>query len=111
MSDAIYLADKAFLLLIEKLEDYMVEGEIKKVVAWEAEDMEPAEFEPYLQFYLKWDGCCHLWFGDEEKRDGYLHLCDRRGWERHCQMMTELYEWSVKVIPHHVDKGVNNAKA
>jgi hypothetical protein len=37
-----------------------------------------AEAEPYVRGTIKWDGCSHVYFGDE---DGYLHLCGRRSFD------------------------------
>jgi hypothetical protein len=30
------------------------------------------EAENFVRGSIKWDGCSHVWFGDD---DGYLHLC------------------------------------
>jgi hypothetical protein len=31
----------------------------------------------YVHGFIKWDGCSHLYFGDD---DGYLHVCGSRNW-------------------------------
>ena len=57
---------------------------------WYSTDIEDgtAEFEKATRFiegFIKWDGCSHCWFGDDE---GYLHLCGAKdlasvGWVLH----------------------------
>jgi hypothetical protein len=73
-----------------------VMGTVDEATSWG--DDGPGDFEHYLDFYMKWDGCCHINFGDKGT-DGYLHLCSRYAWENHKQLMDELWQWAVKALP------------
>lgn len=68
-----------------------ISGHVDEVVAWDPDTHEPLEFGRYLAFYLKWDGCGHVWFGNQS---GYLHLCGASAWEKHNRLMAELFEWA-----------------
>ena len=50
-----------------------------EVVSWEVDSNAPSDVEKYLKGYVKWDGCSHFWFGDD---DGYMHLCGREDFDR-----------------------------
>lgn len=73
------------------------EGTIDEVIAWDENDV-PVEVERYLTFYMKWDECCHINFGEKDN-DGYLHLCGEDSFKQHAQLMTELFAWAKKEIP------------
>ena len=79
-----------------------VQGEVHAVTAWKS-DYTPLEFELYLTFYMKWDGCCHITFGERQseknEQDGYLHLCGAHCFENHIWLMAELYRWAERAIP------------
>ena len=40
-----------------------VSGTAEYVVSWDGETREPNKTERHLEFYMKWDGCCHLSMG------------------------------------------------
>lgn len=51
---------------------------------------EVSETEPYLRAYMKWDDCCHWWFGDgsePHEGQGYLHTCTET------QALVDLISW------------------
>lgn len=75
---------------------------VKEVTAW-GEDNQPLDADLYCNAYLKWDGCCHVWFGEEDENDkqsGYLHLCGVGSWKNHVAMM----EWLYKLAETHIGK-------
>lgn len=43
----------------------------------------------YLSGFMKFDGCCHFNFGDQ---DGYLHLCSRQGIDNLRDVIDALWE-------------------
>jgi hypothetical protein len=110
MSEIIWFVDKKFRATVLDKGDYSVSGYIDEVVAWDETDEsgDSWEYERYLKFYMKWDACCHINFG-QESHPGYLHLCEPSSWHNHCQLMQELFDWSVQTIPKHMDKEKNNA--
>lgn len=81
---------------------HYVEGEVHRVTGWD-DQRRPVDKELYLRYYMKWDGCCHVWFGERVApagaQDGYLHLCGEDSWKHHTQLMTELFAWAKKTIP------------
>ena len=83
-----------FLLQEIEKHDLFLKFNIKKCISWDMDD-EIAETEDYMSGYVKWDGCSHVWFGEEDNgnRDGYLHLCGKEQWELHCKMMVAVYEY------------------
>jgi hypothetical protein len=74
-----------------------VSGQVEQISAWDEND-DPADFEEYLSFYMKWDECCHINFG-EDGNPGYLHLCGEHDWKLHSMLMSELFQWAKKYIP------------
>lgn len=81
-------------LTVTDTKTHSVSATVEEVVAWD-EDGSPLEFQPYLKCAMKWDGCSHLWFGDE----GYLHICGAECFEKHLFLIKELYRWAEKSIP------------
>lgn len=73
---------------------------VYEISCWDMQN-KPIESEIYLTGYIKWDGCSHIWFGDEDnegRQNGYVHLCGLPFWERHSKMMTNLYDYAKKNI-------------
>ncbi len=93
-----------FILTVTERSEASIHGIIEEVTGWHLDaGKTPWDKELYLKFYLKWDSCCHVWFGEEEdgKSDGYLHLCGPEYWANHTALMTWLYQWAEKAIPMH----------
>lgn len=77
--------------------DVSCEFKVRSISSWEADDSKsPVEedIEEYLSMSVKWDGCSHLYFGDEIE-DGnynsYFHFCGARDYKRHVRLLHELY--------------------
>lgn len=66
-----------------------------EVCSWSADTNEVSETELYLKGYVKWDGCSHFWFGES---DGYLHLCGKRYFEKHKEVMDKIWDICSKKI-------------
>lgn len=91
-----------FRITVTKREGHYIDGTVEEIQVWEGDaEHTPAQFDPYLAFYMKFDGCCHVWFGEEVdgKRDGYLHMCGARTWKKHILLMQYLYKWAAATIP------------
>lgn len=80
-----------------KYSDTSCEYKVKQISAWEAdESKKPIEedMEDYLSMTVKWDGCSHLYFGDEVE-DGvynsYHHFCGAEDYKKHVRLLHELY--------------------
>jgi len=95
-----------FLIKIIGDNKYCMEFEVYEVGGYE-ENREtgkydvPCDLKLYVTGTIKWDGCSHLWFGEKEendKQDGYLHLCGKYWWKNHIDMMNALYELAEKTI-------------
>lgn len=50
------------------------------------EDVHAAE--RYFAGSVKWDGCSHVYFGDD---NGYLHLCGREHFDRIASVLLQVY--------------------
>lgn len=77
--------------------DVSCEFKVRSIGAWEADDSKTPyedEIEEYLSMTVKWDGCSHLYFGDEQE-DGvynsYHHFCGATDFKRHVRLLYELY--------------------
>lgn len=70
-----------------KVDPYFIEFSVYEVISWNM-DYSVSEKELYLKGSIKWDGCSHVWFGDE---DNYLHLCGKDTWLNHCKVMVAIY--------------------
>ena len=76
--------------------DYEVSVQFKvfEVTSWSTNE-KVIDTEKYLEGYIKWDGCSHIWFGDEDK---YIHLCGVGAWKNHNQVMDAIWEVCSKKI-------------
>lgn len=84
------------LFLIEFTEDdfeYSAVFNVYIVNSWI--DDEPEETELYLKGIVKYDGCSHFWFGEQE---GYLHLCGKFYYEAHKKLMDAIWNICSKKI-------------
>jgi hypothetical protein len=68
-----------YLIKCNSDKDYRLEFEVWQVNSWTM-DNKPLEDdqEIFVKGTIKWDGCSHIYFGDE---DGYLHLCGHKYFE------------------------------
>ena len=69
--------DDRVLFLIEITEpiEASLDFNIWEVTAWDEDQNIVLEYnEKYISGRIKWDGCSHIWFGDE---NGYMHLCGK----------------------------------
>ena len=91
-----------FLINIEPDIEYSMTFEVFEVAGWECDEQHtPIDLELYMTGFIKWDGCSHVWFGEKEedqKQDGYLHLCGKAQWDKHCKMMMAVYDLAERTI-------------
>ena len=80
-----------------KYSDVSCEFNVRQIQSWEADDSKkPIEedIEEYLSLTVKWDGCSHLYFGDEQE-DGtynsYHHFCGAHDFKKHVRLLHFLY--------------------
>lgn len=92
-----FMLNDDFRVTVEKENEWSRIGFVEQVYEWDISD-NPISFAHYLSFYMKWDACCHINFGDKGA-DGYLHLCGDYSWVKHNQMMSDLFAWARKDIP------------
>lgn len=101
----------SFRLTVTHRSSHTISGTVEEITSWAGDgSWAPGESELYLKFYMKWDGCCHVWFGEEDeegKQDGYLHLCGADSWDKHIALMRWLYKWAEAEIPMQTDVSGN----
>ena len=89
-----------FQIRVTEKGDHFINADIFEVISWRM-DNEPLETELYCKAYMKWDGCCHVWFGEEaetNKPNDCLHICGVRSWKGHVAMMEALYRFAEENI-------------
>jgi hypothetical protein len=77
-----------------EVSDYSMNCVVYKATGWTMGN-EIIEDEKYLSAYIKWDGCSHFWFGDEDK---YQHLCGKTAVDNHCKVLQAVWELAEKSI-------------
>ena len=104
MEDKLMIQDDSgyywFKLVTKELRDFVWDFELYQCTQWTMDKKQDA-FELYLQGSIKWDGCSHIWFGEkdeQDKTDGYLHLCGGWYWELHSRVMYEIWDLAPIVI-------------
>lgn len=53
------------------------------------------EAQTYIKGVVKWDGCCHYYFGDE---DGYIHLCGGGNIKNLMEVVKKIYNRSGELM-------------
>ena len=87
-----------FIIYMEEDLDYYMNFKVYQVSSWSTND-DPCQMDLYVHGTIKWDGCSHLYFGDEyQDEDGYIYLCGKYYWDLHNKMMTNLYKLASEVI-------------
>lgn len=97
-----------FVVTLTDKKSHSISGHVDEVTAWDPNGSEDprdwtvSETERYLKFYMKWDGCHHIWFGDEgdDGPDAYLHLCGSSCWDKHIALMAWLWQFAEAEIEH-----------
>jgi hypothetical protein len=94
--------DVSFLLKRKNTNyEYSFDFEVFEVISWSENEKTgcvdvPHEIEPYISGFIKWDGCCHFYFGGDIR--GYLHLCGKDCIEKHHKIIDYLYDLAKKTI-------------
>lgn len=95
-------SDGLILFFIEVSGDteYKMQFKVYEVGGWLSDgENTPIDLELYVHGVVKWDGCSHIYFGDDfGNPDGYLHLYGKSCYERHVSVMLELYNFASKTI-------------
>ena len=87
-----------FVLNSTETSPYHVKGRMYEIHTWGMDNV-PMEMEPVLDFYIKWDGCSHIDFLDENgEDDSYRHICGGFGWRGLCRAMEALFKWAMSNI-------------
>jgi hypothetical protein len=56
------------------------------------------EPEPYLRGFLKWDACCHFYFGEADNQ-GYIHICGPENFRKHIDLFEYLLKRGREIVP------------
>ena len=70
------------------------EFEVYIVTAWDMKQ-NPIEYEDLFRGFIKWDGCSHVWVGDQ---DGYLHLCGGSEWFKIIECLEQIWKMAPSII-------------
>ena len=91
------------LMEVVALESHHIDFKVYEVTSWDIDTNEPIEKDLYLTGTIKWDGCSHIWFGNEKdgNHDGYLHLCGKTFWDMHAKLMTDIYQYAADNIANY----------
>lgn len=65
--------------------DYVARGAMSSMDCVE----DPLAAARYVSGSVKWDGCSHVNFGDDQ---GYLHVCGREGFDKLANILAQIYE-------------------
>jgi len=92
-----------FTIRVDERSDHYLNVSVFECTAWSCDDPgDVVDDELYLEAYLKWDACHHVWFGEkgpDDLRDGYMHLCGVHSWLSHINVMEALYRFAQREIP------------
>lgn len=98
-----------FLIKVTELKPHFINFEVYEVTSWKTDEKStPCDADLYVEGFIKWDGCSHVWFGEKEEddsRDGYIHLCGKDSWLKHSKVMMKIYEYGADKIENY-DKTV-----
>lgn len=85
-----------FFINCKEDKEYSLEFEVIEVQGWSM-DKEPSEEhqELFLKGTIKWDGCSHIYFGDEI---GYMHLCGNGCFENVKKVLDAVWNKAEKEI-------------
>lgn len=72
-----------------------IKFKVFEVASWDSDTKMPIDQELYLEGYIKWDGCSHFWFGDE---DSYIHMCGKQCFENHKKVFDALWDLAARTI-------------
>ena len=67
---------------------------VHEVISWTM-DNEVSDIEELLNGHIKWDGCSHIWFGDNDK---YLHLCGKSEFDKLKKVLDAVWDKAEKEI-------------
>lgn len=84
-----------FLIEFDEGQNFETRAEFSvfEVTSWI--DDKPCDIELYLKGTIKWDGCSHIYFGDE---NGYLHLCGKFYFDQHKKVIDAIWDVCSKKI-------------
>lgn len=80
-----------------KYKEVSCEFTVRKITSWHSDDTkQPYEddIEEYLNMTVRWDGCSHLYFGDQivdGNYSSYYHFCGAADFKRHIRLLHTLY--------------------
>lgn len=100
--------------VVYQIDDYNVEFKAYEIVAndgkkmYERKDSKGSGDEVYelkdaqtlIRGLVKWDGCSHFFFGDEE---GYIHLCGRYCIVNVSELIKKIFYRSGELMPENKD--------
>ncbi len=89
-----HLLDKkkeaVFIVNVEDYANHYVRFQVDEVCSWSLNG-EVFESEHYLEGSIKWDTCCHFYFGEQDNA-GYIHMCGIQSFYNHIALLKALNE-------------------
>jgi hypothetical protein len=89
-----------YALDIDLLYTSSITFKVARITSWGDNDA-PLNGEHVLKVIIKWDGCSHFNFGDE---NGYLHLCGGIAFEQLGNLLRFLYHKAFSIMENTSDK-------
>lgn len=79
-----------FLIEYVDIQEHSITFKVEQVVSWETDDNNTvSETEHYLKGDIRWDGCSHFNFGNE---NGYMHLCGKSCYNNMTKVLEALWK-------------------
>lgn len=85
--------DNIVFIIEFEITDYYIDFKVLNVDSYDVDSYKPKDTSPYLEGTIKWDGCSHLHFYDDD-----LHLCGKSNWEMHILLLDTLWSFCSKNI-------------
>lgn len=89
-----YLLDKKdearFIVNVNDYGTHYVGFQVDEVHSWSRKG-EVLDSEHYLEGSIKWDTCCHFFFGEKDNA-GYIHMCGITSFYDHIALLKSLNE-------------------
>lgn len=87
-----------FLIECDPDKKYSIDFTVWKVTTWKNKhEPDHESLERFIKGEIKWDGCSHIYFGDE---NGYLHLCGRGYFDNMKNVLDAVWAKAEREIEH-----------
>lgn len=101
------LGDFGFRVVWTRTHDHSVDVDVYEIVARDEMNRpmfgdlcDDADQPPktYVSGFLKWDACCHFYFGEADN-SGYIHICGPENFKKHIELFQYLLKRAPEILP------------